>query len=171
MELRLDADIDGFMAEIAAADQQLVMGVRDAVDTACKAGAAEAKRNHKFQRRSGELEDGISGQQISSSARGAKGEVVSTSAHSGYVNDGTPAHMIYPKAAAGTMGPLPAGQSRGRGKGRRALAFEVGGEMVFAAKVSHPGTTADPFFDRGVAETDRVLTAEVDKVIAKVAGG
>ncbi len=172
MELHLDSNMAEFLSEIAATDRTMVAGIRDAVDTACRAGADEAKRNHRFKRRTGDLEDKITGQQISSSERGAKGEVVSASLHSALVNDGTPAHMIYPKAGAEEMGPLPAGQSRGgRKTGKRALAFEVNGEQVFAARVHHPGTTADPFFDHGVAETDRVLTREVEAVMDKVSRG
>jgi len=170
MELHLDADLDAFMAEIATADRELVGGIRDAVDVACKAGASEARNNHRWQGRTGDLEGKIRGRQVSSSERGAKGELVSLSTHSGFINNGTPAHTIYPKAASDAMGPLPAGQSRGR-RGRKALAFEVGGQKVFAAVVHHPGTAADPFFDHGVAETDKVLVREVDAAIERVTDG
>ncbi len=56
---------------------------------------------------------------------------------------GTPAHVIVPKASAGAMGPLPKGQGRrGRGEGRKVLAFSVNGQFRFASRVNHPGTQA-----------------------------
>lgn len=90
------------------------------------------------------------------------------------LNDGTPAHDIWPKEGGGFIGPLPQGQSR-RGRGdvgthRRALRFEVGGNTVFARMVHHPGTTADPFLDEAADETERVLDMEVDKLLDRVLG-
>lgn len=45
-----------------------------------------------------------------------------------YVNDGTRPHIIRPRRA-------------------RALRFRVGGRIVYAAVVHHPGTRARPFLD------------------------
>lgn len=49
------------------------------------------------------------------------------------VNDGTRPHIIRPRA-------------------RQALRFEVGGRIVFAKVVRHPGTRANPFLDRALRE-------------------
>lgn len=169
--LTLDADVDGFLAEVDRMDKAFIADIRDAVDTACKAGAQEAKTSHAFKSRTGDLEGKIAGYQVSSSQRGAQGVVESKSTHSGFVNNGTPPHMIYPKAAADMEGPLPQGQRRRRGgRARAALAFEKDGATVFAAAVHHPGTAADPFFDRGVAKTETVLVAEVEKALDKLVG-
>lgn len=50
-----------------------------------------------------------------------------------FVNDGTRPHVIRPKNA-------------------RALRFVVGGQVVFAKVVHHPGARAKPFLDRAVRE-------------------
>lgn len=53
--------------------------------------------------------------------------------YAGYVNDGTAPHVIRPRR-------------------RRALRFIVGGRVVFARRVNHPGTRANPFLDRALRE-------------------
>lgn len=152
MDLDIEANVEEFMAEIAADDATLVRGIRDAVATACRAGENEARSNHRWKSRTGELEAGIQGRQISSGERGAEGELVSLSPHSGFVNDGTPAHAIYPKD-------------------KKALAFEAGGTKVFASVVHHPGTAPDPFFERGIAKAEEVLVREVEATMDKITNG
>jgi hypothetical protein len=49
------------------------------------------------------------------------------------VNDGTKPHVIRPKNA-------------------KVLRFNVGGQVVFARVVNHPGTRARPFLDRALRE-------------------
>jgi hypothetical protein len=51
-----------------------------------------------------------------------------------FVNDGTRPHIIRPR----------------RGQ---ALRFRVGGQVVFARVVHHPGTRARPFLDQALRET------------------
>ena len=53
-----------------------------------------------------------------------------------YVNDGTRPHIIRPKNA-------------------KALRFRVGGQIVYAKVVHHPGTRANPFLDRALREVTR----------------
>ena len=50
-----------------------------------------------------------------------------------YVNDGTRPHVIRPKT-------------------KQALRFMVGGRVVFARVVNHPGTRPNPFLDRALRE-------------------
>lgn len=54
--------------------------------------------------------------------------------YSGYVNDGTRPHTIRPRRTGGV------------------LRFQVGGQVVFARVVNHPGTRARPFLDRALRE-------------------
>lgn len=53
--------------------------------------------------------------------------------YAGFVHDGTRPHVIRPKNA-------------------QVLRFMVGGRVVFARVVNHPGTRARPFLDRAVRE-------------------
>lgn len=53
--------------------------------------------------------------------------------YAAYVNDGTRPHIIRPRHA-------------------QALRFVIGGRVVFAKVVHHPGTRARPFLDRALRE-------------------
>lgn len=53
-----------------------------------------------------------------------------------YVNDGTAPHVIRPRNA-------------------QALRFRVGGRIVYARVVNHPGTRPNPFLDRALREVTR----------------
>lgn len=61
------------------------------------------------------------------------------------VHDGTRPHIIRPKRAHTLR------RSR-RGVVKPALRFVVGGEVVYARVVHHPGTRAKPFLDRALRE-------------------
>lgn len=54
--------------------------------------------------------------------------------YAGYVNDGTRPHVIRPRRTGGV------------------LRFSVGGQVVYARVVNHPGTRARPFLDRALRE-------------------
>lgn len=62
-----------------------------------------------------------------------------------FVNDGTRPHVIRPKRAH-TL------RRSSRGVVKPALRFVVGGRVVFARVVHHPGTRPNPFLDRAVRE-------------------
>lgn len=53
-----------------------------------------------------------------------------------YVHDGTRPHVIRPRR-------------------RRALKFNVGGQVVFAQSVNHPGTRSRPFLTRALRQIAR----------------
>lgn len=63
----------------------------------------------------------------------AKWTIGSDVEYAGYVNDGTRPHIIRPK-------------------NKQVLRFRVGGQVVFAKVVHHPGTRAQPFLDRALRE-------------------
>lgn len=62
--------------------------------------------------------------------------VESNVAYAPYVHDGTRPHRIRPR-------------------NRQALRFNVGGQVVFAKVVNHPGTRARPFLVRALREVAR----------------
>lgn len=53
--------------------------------------------------------------------------------YAGFVNDGTAPHVIRPRT-------------------KQVLRFRVGGRIVYAKVVNHPGTRANPFLDRALRE-------------------
>lgn len=66
-------------------------------------------------------------------ARGPTYQVSTNVEYAPYVENGTRPHIIRPRRA-------------------KALAFRVGGRLVFAQVVHHPGTKAQPFLSRAVRE-------------------
>jgi hypothetical protein len=61
------------------------------------------------------------------------------------VHDGTRPHIIKPKRAH-TL------RRSSRGVVKPALRFEIGGQVVYARVVHHPGTDPRPFLDRALRE-------------------
>jgi len=70
---------------------------------------------------------------------GAGVNVASTNArgYAQYVTSGTRPHVILPK---------------GGKRGKKALRFVIAGKTVFARRVNHPGTEANPYLTRHLAE-------------------
>lgn len=61
-------------------------------------------------------------------------EVISTHPATKFVHDGTPRHFIRPRRAGGV------------------LRFEMGGRVVFAKVVNHPGYRGDPFLTNALRD-------------------
>lgn len=62
-----------------------------------------------------------------------KATIIFDTDYAAFVNDGTAPHVIRPRNA-------------------RVLRFVVGGKVVYAKVVHHPGTRANPFLDRALRE-------------------
>lgn len=62
------------------------------------------------------------------------------------VHDGTRPHMIRPRAGRSGR------PKRGGGTKPTYLRFEIGGRVVYAREVRHPGTDPRPFLDRALRE-------------------
>lgn len=73
---------------------------------------------------------------IETRALGVTGSLVNTVDYARFVHDGTQPHVIRPKNRRGRNGRDPA------------LRFRVGGQVVYARVVNHPGTRARPFLAR-----------------------
>jgi hypothetical protein len=67
------------------------------------------------------------------------------------VQEGTQPHDIIPQQA-------------------KALRFEIGGQVIFAKRVRHPGTPANPYIDRAIDRTSRRLDEFVDRAVSAVLG-
>jgi hypothetical protein len=154
--------------------------VRGSVQKAAEEGAAEAKRVGQFKDRTGRLRGSIRARRINSDLWEivAGGDGVN---YALFVEAGTNPHEIWPKAGAGSVGPLRAGQSRKkRGETGSSLTprhstqhnrwlrwytgnpLAVGDNNVhFARMVHHPGTKPYPFMGPALLKAERVIEREV----------
>lgn len=168
-------------SDFALTEARLAYGLEKAVERACIEGANEARTAHRYQDRTGDLTRSISSRMLRQTRGGAEGEILAAAAYASYVEEGTRPHEIWPKVAAGTYGPLQAGQSRlsraetkaikqrnrvaGRGYtlGTRLLAWqEVAGDWHFARMVHHPGTKPYGFMGQAYDKAERALIREIE---------
>lgn len=92
----------------------------------------------------------------------------------GYLDAGTPPHMIFPKKAGGVL----AFNSRFRAKSRpnslRAYAGMSAGPVRFSRGVHHPGFPARNFtklaIEKAYREGSKIVRAQLDRLIARVYG-
>jgi HK97 gp10 family phage protein len=113
---------------------------------------SEAKRNSPVGK--GYSGGGNLRQSINYVQNGGSGFVVWVNAEYGvYVDQGTRPHLILPRT-------------------KKMLAFQINGKWVFAKRVNHPGTKAQPFFTNAVAEGERYANVEMeaaaDRVISQI---
>ena len=148
-------------------------GCRAGVEKGVAEGAAEARSVHRWKNITGALEQSIKGVIKRRTQGGTFGEIVATAEHASYLEEGTAAHEIRPKAGFEHKGPMRRGQSRRAendiGTHRVALRFSVGGIMRFARVVHHPGTQASPFLGPGALKAERVILREVEIAEQKAA--
>ena len=74
-------------------------------------------------------------------ASGDYGRVFNHVPHANFVHGGTRPHVIRPRSPGGV------------------LAFKIGGQMVFAKRVNHPGTKANPFYDHAISQSASEINA------------
>ena len=165
MSFTIDIDTSELRHGWRDALEVLDRGCDAAVLAAVNEGAAVAHDQHTYRRQTGALEDATQGHMTGH----AEGEIVALQRYASFVEDGTAAHIIRPKARAGFVGPLQAGQSRrkrGTGGPRAVLAWEGGdGTMHFAAVVHHPGTPPLPFMGPAGDKAELVLEREMEATI------
>ena len=141
---------------------QLDDGCDGAVVRAVEEGAEVGRVEHRYVSRTGNLENATQGHMTGR----AEGEIVALADYASFVEEGTPPHIIRPKAAIGFNGPLLEGQSRrkrGTGGPRSMLAWMGGdGAMHFASEVHHPGTDPLPFMGPAALKAERVLVREIE---------
>ncbi|WP_280499023.1 HK97 gp10 family phage protein [Nocardia cyriacigeorgica] len=91
-----------------------------------------ANARRRINSRTGELSRST-GHRVHNDGRNPRLQVFATARHARYVHDGTRAHEI-------------------RARYAQALRFRMGGQTVFARRVWHPGTRANPFLADAVRE-------------------
>lgn len=166
-------DTSRFQALAVGTRQVMALGTKRAVQVAGDAGAVRARSEHKHKRRTGRLTSTteLKFELRGADSTGAWGHLVNYTPYGAYVEYGTKAHKIYPKAAHGMIGPTRQGQTRrATGKGPHehivgrgiALRFNVGGNIVFARMVNHPGSVAMPFMQPAADYAGLVLVRETE---------
>jgi hypothetical protein len=147
---------EDFRRNVVGSQRLLELGTARGIRIALNQGAQYARTHHQHTKRSGRL---TSPTELRAEVRradgsGAWGYITNYTPYGAYVEYGTKAHEIWPKAGHGTIGPVRSGQTRrASGKGPHehivgrgiALRFLYGGRFVFARMVHHPGTRAMPF--------------------------
>lgn len=156
MSLTVDFDfveLRKFKKELVGELETLMRGsvVSSGIATVYKA------KQGKFKDHSGQLRANISSRYVGNRGGWFSVDVVSSMPYASFVNDGTMAHDIWPKAVHNLKGPLRSGQTRrATGKGQhefivgRGLALrwkDAAGIAHFAKMVHHPGSKAIPFMD------------------------
>lgn len=139
------------LREAARFDADLHAGLADVVTETCEAGAAHARAAGRFTDRSEDgLRANVRGVLIRRTDKGAEGEIAALKPYASYVEEGTPAHEIYPRRAG-------------------ALAF-VGraGELQFARRVNHPGSRAFPFMGPAYLKAEGALRATTERLCARL---
>lgn len=157
--------------------QELWRGTRDAVTSACIEAPRYALENRGWTNRSGEAERRTRGYLTSLTDAGATGIVESAVHYASYLNDGTRPHEILPLDYHWGSGRFmhPTSRVTGRraenvtaGAGRGSfLRFTVGGRVVFARMVKHPGTDAYQYMTKAYDKAERVMTREITDSIAR----
>lgn len=146
-------DFSGFRQAVKRTQDIIQLGIGDAVRHAAQEGAAEAKRLAPIGQRTegrtpGQLRAGITARFLSSNGRGVQWEILSIAPYSRYVEGGTKPHRIEPRNAS-------------------MLRFVVGGDVVFAHGVNHPGTRPIPFAGPGYHKAERVLRRDLELMVVK----
>jgi hypothetical protein len=155
MSVRLDFDLAGLDQLQRRLESDLERLTRDAVHAAAKVTTAKAKRGN-FKDHTRQLRSTIKSTILGQRGAWYMAEVLAPKPYASFVENGTEAHDIWPKAAHGLKGPLRNGQTRrATGKGPHehivgrgiALRFKIGGREVFARYIHHPGSRAIPFME------------------------
>lgn len=145
-----------FRRNVVGSQRLLELGTARGIRIALDQGAQYARTHHQHKKRTGRLTSPaeLRPEMRRADSGGAWGYITNYTPYGAYVEYGTKAHDIWPKAGHGMIGPVRAGQSRrATGKGPHehivgrgiALRFRAGGQIVFARMVHHPGTQAMPF--------------------------
>ncbi len=166
-------DIESLPGDLAALDRLLTNALRDATHETTRAVFVKARYEHSWHARTGETDNQIL-YAMADIGAGTEGVVASTSPLTFILNDGSRAHLIWPRAAHGTAKKeMQWGQKAGsRGSTpRAALRIPVAGGFIFRKYVQHPGTGPTHFMDDAASLAEEMLDAAVDKHIDRALDG
>lgn len=149
MKIALDKDFARLVRAFEAAPAKTKQMVRQQVLTATRDIQEEARDNHRFTTRSGQTEK----QGILKEVNGNTGVVYLGTDVAVYLHEGTQAHKIVPRD-------------------KMVLRF-VGraNRFVFAKRVRHPGTEADPFLYRAAEKLEPVIQSRFSAAVTKILEG
>lgn len=156
-----DVDISGLDRALERDGTEIGMAVDRALDEAMEEAADRARQTTAFKDRTGALRQSIeSGTQSSFLAGGLEGHVAARARHASYVDEGTPPHDIVPNPK----------NLIGKTSSGRRLRFMVGGRVVWARAVKHPGTRPTHFITEAITPEEVMsrLDDAVQKAIDKV---
>lgn len=156
MSVNLDFDLSGLRELQRKLESNLNTLMRDAVVAGGNAAVMKARQG-PFKDRTGQLRANISSRYIGQRGYWYMVEVRAAMLYASYVEHGTEAHDIWPKAGNREMGPLRQGQTRrATGKGPhehivgRGIALrwkDSAGGQHFARMIHHPGSKPHPFME------------------------
>lgn len=167
------SDLDPMKADFMQMDTELRRQLTFAV-TIVAQDIKDATKVHGFQNKTSRTEGAVPDPVVKETGLGAEAEILVTDANALRMNNGTPAHAIYPRGIAqsihgsGKRGGH--GADAGRAKGQ-VLRFEAGGGVVFARSVQHPGTPAYGWLEKaaeaGEGHIDSLVEAAIDAALGK----
>jgi hypothetical protein len=168
MNFNSTVDLTEFDRCVQRTKRELAHQISEGVTGAAAQAVAHVRSRAPFRDRTGALRRGVHVERSTSSPRLAQAWFVSPQHYAIYVEEGTSAHDIWPKAPHGTRGArLQKGQSaRDKsdiGTHRVALRWYVGSRPVFASMVHHPGSKPYPFMQPARDFAQQWLTAELDR--------
>jgi Bacteriophage HK97-gp10, putative tail-component len=180
MGITAQVDISEWRSGTKAAREALRAELAGIVREAGRYGADHAKRVGKFKDQTGYLRRSIRAGSAFEDGDGFSADLVSPAPYSSFVESGTGPHIIEPldygSAESGWKRPVHRiGAKRGKrakvssGAGRgRALRFYVGGRVVFARRVRHPGTKPYPFMGPAYQAMQSYMIARIERAIPKI---
>jgi hypothetical protein len=168
--LTIDFDLSGIRKACEAANRAVRFGVQAGVEKGTKEGVAASRGRYKD--KSGQLTRTAVGMLTRVTQSAAEGVMAWPQKYASFVDAGTQAHWIRPKAPYGTRkaARLPGQGVRARtdiGTHRIALRWFSGGVVRFASKVFHPGTRATGFAALAYQKCEAVIIREVELAVAR----
>lgn len=138
-------DLSEFHRSVEQTEREMRTQIARGVNEAAEAGRDEAKRVGAWTDRTRRLRNGIAAVPAHGRGDGAESEILSPTPYSAIIEGGSRAHEIWARR-------------------KTFLRFVVGGQVIFARKVNHPGTRPYPFMGPAAIKADAVLR----KVIANI---